>query len=111
MLDPQSEVLAQISSVRAGFTPRSEVIAQRGWRAEDIDTEIAADNARADRLKLTFDTDPRKVTSQGMAQQQPPDPSTDPNGGNNACCFASPISFPRFASSKVCDCLRRSHRH
>ncbi len=82
MLDPRADTLAQIASVRAGFTSRSEIIAQNGLRAEDIDTEIAADNARADRLGLVLDTDPRRVSLQGMAQQQPADAPADSNGGN-----------------------------
>ncbi|MFN7918912.1 MAG: phage portal protein [Bryobacteraceae bacterium] len=70
MLDPRMETLATINRVRAGFMSRSEAIAQLGWRAEDVDAEIAADNARADSLGLVLDTDPRKVTQQGQGQQQ-----------------------------------------
>lgn len=68
MLDPRQEVLSKVIEVRAGFTSRTEVVSQRGWRAEDIDSEIAADNARADRLGLILDSDPRRVTQQGQGQ-------------------------------------------
>jgi len=35
-------------------------ISSFGYDAEDIDREIAADNARADALGLVFDSDPRQ---------------------------------------------------
>lgn len=69
MLDPGAEVRADIQRVRAGFCSRSEIVAQAGWRAEDVDAEIARDNERADGLGLTLDSDPRKVTQQGQEQQ------------------------------------------
>jgi len=67
MLDRRSEILTDLLRVRAGFASRSEIIGRTGWRAEDVDAEIAADNARADALGLTFDSDPRKTTQQGQA--------------------------------------------
>ena len=67
MLDRRAEVLTDLLRVRAGFASRAEVVGRSGWRAEDIDAEIASDNARADRLGLTLDSDPRKTTQQGQA--------------------------------------------
>jgi len=67
MLDRRAEVLTDLLRVRAGFASRSEIIGRTGWRAEDVDNEIAADNGRADSLGLTFDSDPRKTTQQGQA--------------------------------------------
>lgn len=69
MLDAGAEVRATVGEIRNGLTSRSEAVAKRGWRAEEIDAEIAADNERADRLKLTLDCDPRKITQQGQEQQ------------------------------------------
>jgi lambda family phage portal protein len=68
MLDRRAEVLSNLLCVRAGFASRSEIIGRTGWRAEDVDAEIAADNARADSLGLTFDSDPRRTTQQGQAK-------------------------------------------
>ena len=68
MLDPRMETAATISRVRAGLCSRKEAVAQTGWRVEDIDAEIAADNARADKLGLVLDSDPRKTTLQGQEQ-------------------------------------------
>jgi lambda family phage portal protein len=69
MLDPGAEVRADIQRVRAGFCSRSEIVAQSGWRVEDVDAELAADNRRADGLDLVLDSDARKTTLQGQGQQ------------------------------------------
>jgi lambda family phage portal protein len=66
MLDRRAEVLTDLLRVRAGFASRSEIVGRSGWRAEDVDADIAADAARADALGLTFDSDPRKTTQQGQ---------------------------------------------
>ena len=47
---------------------RSEAISAFGYDAEEIDREIAADNARADALGLVLDSDPRKVARTSAAQ-------------------------------------------
>jgi capsid protein len=69
-LDEKAETSATIMKIRAGLTSRAESVSATGWNIEDIDNEIAADNARADRLQLTLDSDARKVTQQGQGQQQ-----------------------------------------
>jgi lambda family phage portal protein len=66
MLDRRAEVLTDVLRVRAGFASRSEIIGRTGWRSEDVDAEIAADNARADELGLVFDSDARRRTQQGQ---------------------------------------------
>ena len=58
-VDPQKEFNAMKLAIRAGLTSRSEAISAYGYDAEDVDREIAADNARADALGLVFDSDPR----------------------------------------------------
>jgi capsid protein len=50
---------AMVTAIRAGLLSRSEAISSFGYDAEDIDREIAADNARADSLGLVFESDPR----------------------------------------------------
>jgi len=66
MLDRRAEVLTDLLRVRAGFASRSEIIGRTGWRAEDVDAEIAQDNRRADALGLVFDSDARRRTQQGQ---------------------------------------------
>jgi len=58
-VDPLKETNAMLASIRAGLMSRSEAISSVGYDAEDVDCEIALDNARADALGLRFDSDPR----------------------------------------------------
>jgi lambda family phage portal protein len=58
-VDPLKETEAMKSAIRSGLMSRSEAISANGYDAEDVDNEIAADNARADSLGLVFDSDPR----------------------------------------------------
>ena len=67
-VDPEKEFKAVVLAIRAGLMSRSEAISAFGYDAEEIDREIAADNARADALGLVFDSDPRKVARTGAAQ-------------------------------------------
>ena len=53
-------------AVRGGFKSRSAVINEMGYDEEDVDRQVAADNARADSLGLTFDSDPRKTNASGQ---------------------------------------------
>ncbi len=71
MLDPAAETRNLVQRNRAGYISRSEIVSRDGWDVEEIDVEIAQDNARADKLKLVLDSDPRKVTQQGQEQKQP----------------------------------------
>lgn len=82
-VDPKKEFDAMVTAIRAGLVSRSEAISAFGYDAEDVDREIAADNARADRLGLVFDSDPRHdkapvgTDSGSMADPSAPE---DPRG-------------------------------
>jgi len=67
-VDPEKEFKALQLAIRSGLMSRSEAISSFGYDAEDVDREIAADNARADALGLVLDSDPRKVAKTGAAQ-------------------------------------------
>lgn len=69
-VDPLKETEAMKSAIRSGLMSRSEAISANGYDAEDVDNEIAADNARADSLGLVFDSDPRH----GKANEMPSSP-------------------------------------
>ena len=77
-VDPQKEFKAMVTAIRAGLLSRSEAIASFGYDAEDVDREIAADNARADALGLVFESDPRHDQppaapgGQAAGQSEPP---------------------------------------
>ena len=58
-VDPLKEADAMKAAIRCGLMSRSEAISANGYDAEDVDREIAADNARADGLGLVLDSDPR----------------------------------------------------
>ena len=69
-------------AIRAGLMSRSEAISGNGYDAEDVDREIAADNARADALGLVFDSDARHdlVAAAPLTDTpdaQPTDPQTN----------------------------------
>ena len=70
-VDPKKEFDAMIAAIRGGLLSRSEAISSFGYDAEDIDREIAADNARADALGLVFDSDPRHDSGPAHAAAAP----------------------------------------
>ena len=58
-VDPQKEITAFRESVRSGFQTRSAIIRSLGEDPEQVDQEMAADQARADALGLVLDSDAR----------------------------------------------------
>jgi lambda family phage portal protein len=60
-VDPLKDVQASIQGIRAGLSTRSLEVSSRGYDSAAIDAEQASDGARADRLKLIYDSDPRHV--------------------------------------------------
>jgi len=83
-VDPLKEADAMKAAIRCGLMSRSEAISANGYDAEDVDREIAADNARADGLGLILDSDPRYelAPSQGAtaaASGGDPKPSLKPS--------------------------------
>ena len=75
-VDPLKEADAMKAAIRSGLMSRSEAISANGYDAEDVDREIAADNARADGLGLIFDSDPRHELSASTAMPVQPAPDT-----------------------------------
>ncbi|MBL0422589.1 phage portal protein [Ramlibacter sp. AW1] len=73
-VDPQKEFKAMLTAIRAGVMSRSEAISANGYDAEDVDREIAADNARADALGLIFDSDPRRTSRSGDSSEPTANP-------------------------------------
>jgi lambda family phage portal protein len=91
-VDPEKEVRATLAKLRAGLISRSEAVAEEGFEAEALDREIAADNARADRLGLRFDGDaripppgsaPMPVAPIGPRVPPPPPPRQVDEGGDD----------------------------
>ncbi len=69
MLDPKKETEAAKDAIRAGFNSRQDEIRRRGRDPEDVDREIAEDNARADADGLAFDSDGRRPSNGGPIPQ------------------------------------------
>ena len=54
-VDPKKDVEAEILAIESGLKSRTQAIAERGFDAEQVDAEIAADKERADGLGLCFE--------------------------------------------------------
>ncbi len=78
-VDPKKDLEAALGKVRAGFTSRRRVVAELGTDVEQIDRELAQDNARADGLGLKLDSDGRQPLSQRSPanKAQPPKDARD----------------------------------
>lgn len=77
-INPLQEVQAYRAAIRAGIASRRSVLDEIGEDVEEIDAELAADQARADRFGLVFDIDARRVSQAGVTQARPAG-TTDPN--------------------------------
>lgn len=86
-INPVDDVKADLMEVRAGFRSMPDVIASRGRIASEVLTEIAETNAEIDRLDLTLDSDPRKVSINGQVQLG--------SGGNDAAGDDQPAPSTR----------------
>ncbi|MCC6780008.1 MAG: phage portal protein, partial [Hyphomicrobiales bacterium] len=53
-VDPLKDARAEIEQIDAGLKSRTQALAERGYDAEQVDTEIAADQAREKSLGLVF---------------------------------------------------------
>lgn len=82
-VDPQKEVKASNDAIRAGLSSRTQEVAATGYDAEEIDAENAADNARADRLGVAYDSDGRRSSGAAAATQSSTQ-SSDPNNQDQA---------------------------
>ncbi|GER08840.1 phage portal protein [Iodidimonas muriae] len=55
-VDPLKDARAEIEQIEAGLKSRTQALAERGYDAEQVDAEIAADRERERRLGLVFGT-------------------------------------------------------
>jgi lambda family phage portal protein len=78
-VDPEKEFKAVLLAIRSGLMSRSEAVSSFGYDSEDVDREIAVDNARADGLGLIFDSDGRKVARTGVVHPNTPDTAPSNN--------------------------------
>jgi lambda family phage portal protein len=68
MIDPTKEVPAKIKAIRAGLMTLNEAILEQGKDPAKHFEQYSADMATIDQNNFIFDSDPRKVTQSGLAQ-------------------------------------------
>lgn len=88
MIEPDKEGLAYQRNIRSGLMSLSEALRERGYEPETVLGEIAADNARLDRLGLILDSDARNTTQAGNPRQTAattpePEPARPPADGDD----------------------------
>lgn len=69
MIEPDKEALAIMRLKRAGAKSLTRSIIEMGEDPDLTFAEMAAENALLDSLGIVVDSDPRKMTAQGQAQQ------------------------------------------
>jgi lambda family phage portal protein len=69
-VDPWKDTRAEIEQIGAGLKSRTQALAERGYDAEQVDAEIAADKAREKALGLTFSSASAPTTAQQTDQSQ-----------------------------------------
>jgi lambda family phage portal protein len=60
-VDPLKDARAEIEQIDAGLKSRTQALAERGYDAEQVDAEIAADKAREQSLGIDFQSKPSAV--------------------------------------------------
>lgn len=83
-VDPEADVNAEKESVRNGFKDRGAVVYERGGDVEAVDRAQAADNERADKLGLKYDSDGRQAAAGSPGQASQPKPNQAKKGGGAA---------------------------
>lgn len=78
-IHPVQDIEAKQLEVRSGFSSRSQKVSEAGYDAEAIDAENASDNARADELGVSYDSDGRRPKSKAPGTaDDPPAPAKRP---------------------------------
>ena len=78
--DPAADTKATISKMRAGLLPPQEAIREEGLEPEDVLQQYQEWNASIDAAGIVLDTDPRKVSAQGLTQGRPVGTELPPTG-------------------------------
>lgn len=70
-VDPLKDARAEIEQIEAGLKSRTQALSERGFDAEQVDAEIAADKARERSLGLSFTGPITPFPAQDAPAQQP----------------------------------------
>jgi capsid protein len=79
-VDPLKDANAEITQIEAGLKSRTQAIAERGYDAEQVDREIAAERARERALGLDF----RRPGSPAQGVQDAPVEGDNPGQADEA---------------------------
>jgi len=71
-VDPAKEIGATLDAIRGGLGSRDTSASAQGFDVEEIDSENARDQERADKLGLVYDSNARDRTSAGMPTGESP---------------------------------------
>ena len=77
-VDPLKDANAEIAQIEAGLKSRTQAIAERGYDAEQVDREIAAEHARERALGLDFRRPGSPAQAVRAAPQEEADPDAEP---------------------------------
>jgi lambda family phage portal protein len=77
-VDPLKDARAEIEQIDAGLKSRTQALAERGYDAEQVDTEIAADKAREKSLGLVFGSSSATATPAEGDQSSPEEEASSP---------------------------------
>jgi capsid protein len=83
-VDPLKDARAEIEQIDAGLKSRTQALAERGYDAEQVDTEIAADKAREKSLGLTFGATPPAPEAQPPSDSEAATDAAATNTGQSA---------------------------
>lgn len=83
MVDPSVELPAEQAAVRAGFKTRRSVIRSMGEDPAEVEREFVEENAAADSLGLSFDSDGRRPVQQS-GDSEPSDDPPETEGADTA---------------------------
>jgi len=67
---PVQDIRADVQAIRGGISSRTKVALSKGEDPNEIDAEQAEDNARADKLGLSYDSDGRRAQAESALQIQ-----------------------------------------
>ncbi len=67
-VDPLKDIMGEKAEIRAGLKTQPQALSERGRNWKPHLAEQAAFNVEADRLKLAFDTDARRIDGSGAIQ-------------------------------------------
>jgi lambda family phage portal protein len=65
-VDPLKDLHAVVLAIRAGLISRAQAVSELGYDVEQIDEEIARDNARTEKLGIVLDSNPGQVDNKGQ---------------------------------------------